>query len=91
MPHEILEDCGRGSLDVGIPPVDPRMVGPEGGTEQPVAGLGHGLAPAGLGGKAVPVLDVLLHLLAKVLLDERDVAVGDAVVGIVLQGLEVLL
>lgn len=84
MPHEVLKDGGWSGLDVGIPPVDPGMVGPEGGTEQPVAGLGHGFAPAGLGGKAVPVLDVLLHLLAKVLLDQRDVAIGDAVVGIVL-------
>lgn len=90
MPHEVLEDGKRGGLDVSVSPVDPAMRRPQGSTQQPIPGLGHELPSRGLGGKAVSALDVLVDLLAKVLLDDRDLAVRLPRVRVVLQLLQQL-
>lgn len=89
--HQILEDARGCGFDVGITPVDPGVVGAEGGAEEPVSCLGHSLSSGCLRSKTVSVLDILLDLLAKVLLNERDLAVGHILIGVVLQLLEHLL
>lgn len=54
------------------------MVRAKSGAEKPVTGLGHKLSARSLRGEAVSALEVLLDLLAKVLLNDRDLAVGHA-------------
>lgn len=88
--HQILQNGKGGGLDVDVTPVDPRVVGAERGTEEPVAGLGHELTAAGLSSETVATLDVLVDLLAKVLFEDRNLAKVLGGVGVGLDGLEVL-
>jgi hypothetical protein len=89
--HEVLKNSRRGSLDIGVSPVNPRVVGSQGSTEEPVTGLGHGLSAGSLGGESVTVLDVLLDLLTEILLDEGNVSERHSVIRVILEVGKVLL
>lgn len=76
MPHQIFQDCKGRRLDIDIAPINPAVSGAKCGAEQPVSGLGHALSSACLSGETVSTLDILVDLLAKVLLDDGDLAKG---------------
>lgn len=71
---EVLNDLGRTVDNVDISPVDPRVVGLQGGREEIVARPAHGLSARPLGLEAVTVLDILAQLEAKVLFDNHSAA-----------------
>ncbi len=90
MAHQIFQNRKRRGLHVYVSPVNPRVVGSEGGAKEPVSGLRHQLSPARLRGKAVSALHVLVHLLAKVFLYDRYLAIMHRVFLIRLERFEVL-
>ena len=61
------------------------MIGTECGTQEPVTGLGHELSSACLRSKAVATLDILIHLLSEVLLNDLNLAVWHLLVIVTLQ------
>lgn len=74
MPHQILNDGKRCRLHISISPVDPAVGGTKRSAQQPIPGLGHQFPAAGLRLEAVPTLDILLHLLAKILPNHRNLS-----------------
>lgn len=77
--HQIFENREWRRFDVDISPVNPAMCGAQSCTQQPVTCLGHALSSASLGSETVSTLDVLVDLLSKVLLDDRDLTEGHTV------------
>jgi len=71
---KVLDNLGRTVHNVDVSPVDPRVVGLQGGREEIVARSAHCLSARALGLEAVTVLDILAQLEAKVLLDNQSAA-----------------
>lgn len=76
---KVLDDLAGAVFDVDVPPVDPGMLGLEGGREKVVSGAAHGLSARALGGETVAVLDGLRDMDAEILLDNHDAAEGQVV------------
>lgn len=87
---QVLDDRFWILDDVGVAPVDPLVLGAEGGGQEVVAGLAHGAATGALELKRVARLNVLALLDAKVLSDDGDTVEGavELGVGLVLQAVE---
>lgn len=73
--HQIVDQAVWGHLDICIPPVDPAVGRSQRRVHEPVPGLGHQLPSARLRSESMPTLNILLHLLPKIFVDDRDFTV----------------
>lgn len=72
--HKVLQDSKRRRFNIDIPPIYPRVIWPKGRAQQPVSCLGHKLPPTRLCCKPMAAFNILVHLLAEIFLNYRNLA-----------------